>query len=605
MALFLRAQERRKDGKVHTDWSLVETRRCSDGRIVQRQGLYLGALTAAQQRSWEKTAQQFDPPAPASEALPGLATEQELQAQQAAAIAVRPDQFRIERPRQWGACRVALSLWPLLKLSEFWASRLAPSRAGTRWLHVLSTLVAYRLIDPGSEWRLHRQGDEQSARGDLLGEDFALAAKDNPYRCLDRLLRHREELFKHLQARWRAEFGAQFDVLLYDLTSPYFESDPPFPEGDKRKFGYSRDKRPDCGPGVIALIVTPEGYPLAYEVLAGNTSDKTTLKTFLGKIEKLYGKANRVWGMDRGIPTEEVIQEMQAADPKIHSLVGTPKGRLSKLETQLVKLPWQQARPSVRVKRLKQEKELYVFIESRDRLEKERAMRLRKLRELIKRLRQLQGFKTKLPRDELLGKIGQAKEQAGRVFDLLEIQWPAEGQEINAQTLTFHLRLSKYRQWYRREGRYLLRTNLTQTDPKVLWEYYLQPGMIEAAFKNLKDDLEIRPIFPQKAERIAAHIFVAYLAYCLHGTLQGKLRTVAGGLTPRAVLEKFGTMQMMDVYFPTEQPGQELLFRRYTQPEKDHQMLLQQLGWKLPEQPPPRLSSQGKLIRSSDAASGL
>lgn len=598
MALFLRAHDRRKDGKVHTYWSLVENRRCSDGRIVQRHVLYLGALTAAQQRSWEKTAQQFDPPTPASEALPGLATEQELQVQQAAAIAVRLDQFRIQRPRQWGACWVALSLWHLLKLSEFWASRLPPSREGTRWLHVLITLVAYRLIDPGSEWRLHRQWYEQSALGDLLGEDFALAAKDNLYRCLDRLLRHREELFKHLQARWQDEFGARFDVLLYDLTSTYFESDPPFPEGDKRKFGYSRDKRPDCVQVVIALLVTPEGYPLAYEVLAGNTSDKTTLKTFLGKIEKLYGQANRVWVMDRGIPTEEVIAEMQAADPKIHYLVGTPKGRLSKLEAALVSLPWQQARPSVRVKLLKQEKELYVYIESRDRLQKERAMRLRKLRELIKRLRQLQGFKTQLTRDELLVKIGQAKEQAGRVFDLLEIQIPPAGQEINAQSLTFKLRLSKYRQWYRREGRYLLRTNLTDTDPKVLWEYYLQLVVIEAAFKNLKDDLEIRPIFHQKPKRIEAHIFVAYLAYCLHVTLQGKLRTVAGGLTPRTVLEKFGTMQMMDVYFPTEQPGQELLFRRYTQPEKDHQMLLQQLGWKLPEQPPPRLSSQGKLIPS-------
>lgn len=598
MALFLRAHERRKDGKVHTYWSLVENRRCSDGRIVQRHVLYLGALTAAQQRSWEKTAQQFDPPAPAPDTLPGLASEQELQAQQAAAIAVRLDQFRIERPRLWGACWVALSLWHLLKLSEFWASRLPPSREGTRWLHVLITLVAYRLIDPGSEWRLHRQWYEQSALGDLLGEDFALAAKDNLYRCLDRLLRHREELFKHLQARWRDEFGAQFDVLLYDLTSTYFESDPPCPEGDKRKFGYSRDKRPDCVQVVIALIVTPEGYPLAYEVLAGNTSDKTTLKTFLGKIEKLYGKANRVWVMDRGIPTEEVIQEMQAADPKIHYLVGTPKGRLSKLESELVKLPWQQARPSVRVKLLKQEKELYVFIESRDRLQKERAMRLRKLRELIKRLQQLQGFKTKLTRDELLVKIGQAKEQAGRVFDLLEIELPQDGQEINAQSLTFKLRISKYRQWYRREGRYLLRTNLTDTDPKVLWEYYLQLVVIEAAFKNLKGDLEIRPIFHQKPDRIEAHIFVAYLAYCLHVTLQGKLRTVAGGLTPRTVLEKFGTMQMMDVYFPTEQPGRELLFRRYTQPEKDHQILLQQLGWRLPEQPPPRLTSQGQLIQS-------
>jgi len=597
MAIFLRGHERRKDGKTNTYWSLVENRRCAGGRVVQRHVLYLGKLTPAQELSWEKTAEQFgDSPKPGG-SLPGLATERELQSEEAAAIAVHLKQFRIERPRQWGACWVALTVWNLLKLSEFWSSRLPPSREGTCWLNVLITLVIYRLIDPGSEWRLHRQWYNQSALGDLLGEDFGLAAKDNLYRCLDRLLEHREELFNYLRQRWQDEFGAKFDVLLYDLTSTYFESDPPFPEGDKRRFGYSRDKRPDCVQVVIALIVTPDGYPLAYEVLAGNTSDKTTLKQFLEKIETLYGKANRVWVMDRGIPTEEVILEMQQADRQIRYLVGTPKGRLTRLESELVQLPWQQARPSVRVKLLPKDKELYVFVESQDRLKKERAMRLSKLRALIKRLRELQHFKKPLTRDQLLVAVGQAKEQAGRAFKLLDIQWPQEGQAaVNAQTFTFRLALDRYRLWYRREGRYLLRTNLTETDPKLLWEYYLQLVAIEAAFKNLKDDLQIRPIFHQKEERVEAHIFVAYLAYCLHVSLQAKLRQVAGGLTPRSLLEKFATMQMMDVFFPTEEPGKELLFRRYTQPEKDHQMLLAQLGWQLPEQPPPRISVKGQLL---------
>jgi len=261
-----------------------------------------------------------------------------------------------------------------------------------------------------------------------------------------------------------------------------------------------------------------------------------------------------------------------------------------------VKLPWQQARPSVRVKLLPKDKELYVFVESQDRLKKERAMRLRKLRALIKRLRELQNFKKPLTRDELLVAVGQAKEQAGRAFKLLDIQWPQQGQKVNATTFTFGLALDRYRQWYRREGRYLLRTNLTETDPKVLWEYYLQLVAIEAAFRNLKDDLQIRPIFHQKEKRIEAHIFVAYLAYCLQVSLQAKLRQVAGGLMPRTLLEKFATMQMMDVFFPTEQPGKELLFRRYTQPDKDHQILLAQLGWQLPEQPPPRISVKGQLL---------
>ncbi len=596
MSLFLRGHERRKDGKTNTYWSLVENRRCAGGRVVQRHVLYLGRLTPVQELSWQKTAEQFGQGLPPGPSLPGLATERELQSKEAAAIAVHLKQFRIERPRQWGACWVALTAWNLLKLSEFWSQRLPPSREGTRWLNVLITLVLYRLIDPGSEWRLHRQWYSQSALGDLLGEDFGLAAKDNLYRCLDRLLEHREELFQYLRGRWKDEFGARFDVLLYDLTSTYFESDPPFPEGDKRRFGYSRDKRPDCVQVVIALIVTPEGYPLAYEVLAGNTSDKTTLKQFLEKIEKLYGKANRVWVMDRGIPTEEVILEMQQADPQIGYLVGTPKGRLTRLEAELLALPWQAARPSVRVKLLPKDKELYVFVESQDRLKKERAMRLSKLRALIKRFRQLQNAKRPLSRDQLLMAVGQAKEQAGRAFKLLDIQWPQEGQEVNAQTFTFRLALDRYRLWYRREGRYLLRTNLTQTDPKQLWEYYLQLVAVEAAFKNLKDDLQIRPIFHQKEERIEAHIFVAYLAYCLHATLQAKLRQVASGLTPRSLLEKFATMQMMDVFFPTEEPAKEVVLRRYTQPEKDHQVLLAQLGWELPQQPPPRISVKGELL---------
>jgi hypothetical protein len=331
-------------------------------------------------------------------------------------------------------------------------------------------------------------------------------------------------------------------------------------------------------------------------VLAGNTSDQTTLRQFLEKIEKLYGKANRVWGRDRGLPTEEVILAMQQADPPIRYLVGTPQGRLTKLETQLVKWPWHQARPSVRVKFLPQDKERYGFVESQDRLKQERAIRLRKLRALIKRLRELPNFKKPLTRDELLGAVGQAKEQAGRPFKLWDIQWPQEGQEVNATTFTFRLALGRYRQWYRRQGRYLLRTHLPQTDPQLLWEDYLQRVAIEAAFKNRKDDLQLRPLFPQKEDRIKAHIFVAYLAYGLHVSLQAKLRQVAGGLTPRSLLEKFATMPRMDVFFPTEEPGKELLFRRYTQPEKHQQMLLAPWGWQLPDQPPPQLSVKGQLL---------
>jgi transposase len=265
------------------------------------------------------------------------------------------------------------------------------------------------------------------------------------------------------------------------------------------------------------------------------------------------------------------------------------------LESKRVELPWQQARPSARVKLLSQEKELYIFVESADRLHKERALRLRKLRDLIKRLQGLQQRK-KITRNELLLAGGQAKEQAGRAYRLLDIHWPEEVQEVTAQTFTFRLDRARYRRWQRREWRYLLRTNLTTADPKALWEYYLQPTVIEAAFKNLKGDLRIRPIFHQNEARIEAHIFVAYLAYCLHVTLQAKLRQIAGGLTPRSVLEKLSTMHMMNVHFPTEEPGKELVFRRHTQPEKEHQMILSQLGWQLPEQAPPRITQNRDLL---------
>jgi len=427
---------------------------------------------------------------------------------------------------------------------------------------------------------------------DLLGEDFSLAQKDNLYRCLDKLLEHRDGLFRHLRRRWEDLFGVQLEVLLYDLTSTYFESDPPFPEGDKRRYGHSRDKRSDCVQVVIALVVTPEGFPLAYEVMAGNTSDRTTLRGFLQRIEGLYGKAQRVWVMDRGIPTEEVLEQMRQSDPPIYYLVGTPKGRLSRYEQDLLERPWQVVREGVQVKLLPQEKELYVLAQSKDRVNKERAMRRRQLKGLVKRLKELQQME--LARDQLLLKLGAAKAQYPAAWRLVHSQVPKEGEPVNAQTFTFQLRTDKLRRVRRREGRYLLRSNLSPEDPGRLWQFYIQLTQVEAAFKDLKDDLSLRPIFHQLERRIEAHIFVAFLACCLHVSLRARLRPLAPGLTPRSVLEKFATIQMLDVHFPTTD-GRELVFCRYTQPERDHKMLLAQLGWELPLQSPPRITQQGQL----------
>jgi hypothetical protein len=372
--MFLRRIERRKNGKTHLYWSVVENRRLDDGRVVQRHVLYLGEINSSQAEAWRKAVEVFDTQAGGSRTLALFPEDRcEAAADDASVVRLRLSELRLHRPRQWGACWLAGLLWRDLQLDRFWAERLPASRKRTRWDQILHVLVTYRLIEPGSEWRLHREWFGRSAMADLLGSDFGLAEAHKLYACHDLLLAHKDALFSHLTGRWRDLFNADFDVLLYDLTSTYFEinaSD--LPEGDKRRHGYSRDKRPDCPQLVIALVVTTEGLPLAYEVLPGNTADSKTLPMFLSKIEKQYGKARRVWVMDRGVPTEAVLAEMRAGDPPVQYLVGTPKGRLNRLEKHLIEKPWRKAREGVEVKLLAQDDELYVFAQSEDRLAKER-----------------------------------------------------------------------------------------------------------------------------------------------------------------------------------------------------------------------------------------
>ena len=591
---FLHCHRRFKNGKDHCYWSIAEKVRTRRG-WVQRHLLYLGEINDSQKTAWTKVTEVFDASQqqtrelalyPADRAVPEHAADYGVQ--------VRLDEFELRRPRQWGACWVGCRLWDQLTLDEFWRERLPDSREGTCWRHVLETLTVYRLIDPGSEWRLHRQWFANSAMADLLAEDFGLAQKDHLYRCLDKVLEHRPALFEHLRRRWEDLFGAKFEVLLYDLTSTYFESAPPFPQGDKRQHGYSRDKRPDCVQVVIALVVTPEGFPLAYEVMAGNTADKTTLRGFLAKIETLYGKAERVWVMDRGIPTEEVLAEMRRSDPPVHYLVGTPKGRLSRYEKALLEQPWQAVRAGVQVKLLSQAGELYVLAQSKDRVNKERAMRRRQLKGLVQRLQELASME--LTRDQLLLKLGAAKNQYPAAWRLVAMQVPDKESKMHPPLFTFALRRDKLRQVRRREGRYLLRSNLSAQGPEKLWQFYIQLTQVEAAFKDLKDDLSLRPIFHSSEQRIEAHIFVCFLAYCLHVSLRACLRPLAPGLTARSLLEKFAAIQMLDVHFPTSD-GRELVFCRYTQPEPDHKMILAQLGWDLPPQSPPRITQKGQMLK--------
>jgi transposase len=503
------------------------------------------------------------------------------------AIGVRLSELRLERPRQWGACWLSCVLWQQLDLDSFWRPRLPPSREGTPWLQVLQTLVAYRLIDPGSEWRLHRHWFDASAMADLLSADFALAEKNTLYRCLDKLVEHKDELFKFLVQRWGELFGAKFDVLLYDLTSTYFESDVERPEADLRQYGYSRDKRGDCRQVVIALIVTPEGFPLSYEVLRGNTADSTTLGDFLDLIEQRYGRANRIWVMDRGVPTEDSLAKMRRIGASY--LVGTPKGRLNKLERSFLAEPWARVREGVDVKRLSVDGDVYVLAQSAARVDKERAMRRRRLGRYVKRLHALQG--QSLPRDQLLMKLGAAKQEAGRAANLVKLSLPEAAAGAKTSSFEFRLDRAKLRQVRRREGRYLLRTNLAGHDPAQLWTFYVQLTEVEQAFKEIKHDLAVRPIYHSSEPRIEAHIFVAFMAYCLQVSLKAQLRGLAHGITPAEVIGKFKTMQMVDVHVPTTD-GRELILSRYTQPEPDHRMLLELLQLQLPAQPPPKISAK-------------
>jgi hypothetical protein len=582
--MFLRVHKRWKNGKQHRYFSVVENCRVAGGKVTQRTVLYLGEINDSQRAAWRKTLEVFDESRRESRQLCLFPHDRPLPPEAINAVQVKLTGMQLRRPRAFGDCWLGCWLWRRLGLDRFWQRRLGEVRGGVPWEKVLQLLVVHRLIDPGSEFRLHRQWFDRSAMDELLGVDLQAAAKDRLYRCLDRLLEHKEDVFGHLRRCWRNLFNVEFDVLLYDLTSTYFEG--LCQQNPKAKHGYSRDHRPDCRQVVIALIVTPEGFPLAYEVLAGNTADHMTLGDFLAKIEARYGKARRVWVMDRGIPTEEVLAEMRQAG--IDYLVGTPRSQLNKLQEELLELPWQQVRESVRVKLLRRDGELYVLAQSQQRAQKEKAIRRRKLRKLFGGLRRLQ--KNCRSRDRLLEKLGALKHQAGRAAKLVEITVPPPPSKVTAENFHFHLKVAEFKRAERRDGAYLLRTTLGQEDPRLLWERYILLTEIEAAFRCLKSDLVIRPIYHQLGHRVEAHIFVAFLGYCLMVTLRNLLRPHAPGLTAKAVLETLATIQMVDVWLPTTD-GRWLVMPRHTHPEAEHRILLNLLRLSLPAQPPPRITA--------------
>jgi len=588
--MFLRSINRKKDGKDHRYFSIVENRRLLGGKTTQRTVLYLGEINDQQQSAWRKTLEVFDENEQRYATVSLFPDDQPIPADAVDSIQVRLSGLELRRPRVFGNCWLGCALWHQLGLNEFWRERLPEAREAVSWEKVLQLLVVNRLLDPGSEFQVHRQWLVDSAMDQLLEEDFAVAGKDRLYRCLDRVLEHKRELFVWLKQKWADLFQADFEVLLYDLTSTYFEGE--MEQNPKARRGYSRDGRPDCLQLVIALVVTTDGFPLAYEVLNGNTSERTTLRSFLDDIEKTYGKAKRTWVMDRGIPSEAMLKEMRQPERETFYLVGTPKGKINQHQKKWLDLPWQKVRDSVQVKLYQDGGELYVLAKSEGRQAKEIAIRRKRL---VRLLRKLRAMRKSLPkRDPLLLRIGAAKKEAGRAFGFVKIRLPQTGEAVTPETFSFQTDKTKLKAAEQRDGHYLLRSNLTAEDPAVLWTRYVQLTQIESVFRCLKSELSIRPIHHQLEHRADAHVLIAFLAYCLQVTLKNRLMIHASGLTPAAVFEKMATIQMVEVWIPMLD-GRWLMLPRYTQPEKDVQAMLNKLDITLPSQPPPRIKSAKSL----------
>lgn len=581
--MFLKRRVRKKDGKEHVYYSVCESLRVHGGRTIQRQVLHLGELNTTQIESWQRTIAIISEE-DGERLQRRLFTDREgtAPAQALDAIEVRLSTLRVRQPRRFGDCWAGCRLWQELGLDVFWQEQLSGVRGAEPWEKVLELLAVNRLLDPRSELYVHEKWFPQTAMDVLLDCDFAIAEKDRLYRCLDHIVAHKEALEKHLAARWKDLFGATFDIVLYDLTSTYFEGQAgAIP---KAKRGYSRDHRPDCKQLVIALVVTAEGFPLTYEIFSGNTIDVTTLKDIVTSVEAKHGAARRVWVFDRGITSEENLTWLRERGACY--LVGTPKHQLQEFEKHLPDKDWTAAAPGVEVKLCPHADDIYVLCRSEGRVEKEHAMRRRKLRacvrDLIKLKRAVAAGRLREP-DTIQQRLGGLRERHRPVCRYLSklahesgaIVWEWDREKWKASVL--------------RDGAYLLRAHWPgQHDAAELWETYIQLTEAEAAFRTLKSEIKVRPIWHWKEKRVEAHIMVAFLGYALHVCLRKLAVRRAPSLTSWQILQHLRRIVLVDVEFDTRD-GRTLTLPRIASPEKEQAALLLQLGWTLPEQPPPRI----------------
>src|SRR5712675_2235788 len=589
--MFLRPNHRGKDGKEHTYWSLVETVRTPDGPR-QKTLCYLGELNSSTQARWLTTVEVFNEQGEAQQ-LKLFPSHVEPPADDPQVARVLLNRVRLERTRQFGACYLGLELWKRLQLDRFFESTVDAHDADVPWSRIAAVLAINRLCAPGSELAIEERWYPSTALDDLLGIEEGKINDTRLYRCLDHILPQKTKLEQHLKQRYGELFGAEFDVLLYDLTSTYVEG--AAEKNPMMRRGYSRDHRPDCEQMVIALIVNSEGFPFSYETFDGNRADVSTMETVLRMVERKYGKARRIWVMDRGIVSEENLQAIRRRGGQY--LVGTPRSQMKRLEEELLKDDWTRVRPEVEVKQvaIPQGEETYILCRTAGRKEKEKAIRNRfstRMEDALNGLAKTIATGRLKDRHKMERRLGRIQARHSQVNDMYEV-----GLRDTAEGVQLIWEMKAERKDWRelREGAYMLRTNLKADTAEQMWSQYMQLTEAEASFRALKSELSIRPLFHQKEPRVKAHVMVAFLGYALWVTLKHLLKRrpaivpqpSASGVdnaqpfSPKKALALLSTLQSADIVLPTTD-GREIRLRRVTEPDAEQKSLLRQLGLSLP-----------------------
>lgn len=585
--MFLRRCERRKNGKRHTYWALVESIRTARGSR-QRTVAYLGELAGSEQNGWAQLGRKLDGQPPPARSLfdpPHYDNPADDEP-----VLVRLSGVRFERLRDFGDVWLALGLWRLLQLDRLLAKLMPIGREDVGWSDMAAILTSARFCEPASELHIEHTWYRRTALDDLLGVPVEKVNTDRLYAALDMLLPHKEAIEKHLRERLGYLFDLPCDLLLYDVTSTYFEGE--CAGNPLARRGYSRDSRPDCLQVCIGLVVTPEGIPLGYEVFAGNRHDSTTVQEIIAAMERKYGRARRVWVMDRGMVSEANLQYLRDHDGSY--IVGTPKVQLRWFEQHLTEQGWHEAQAGVEVKLVKSPdgSETFILARSVDRRQKEQAMH--------ERFRAaMEAALTKLQAAAECGRLREAGVAHQRWGRLKQQYWRvAAAYEVTIEALPHALGKARLRITWRRndrwsdwaalsEGCYLLRSNLTDMDPATLWKRYIQLTEAEWAFRITKDELRIRPIWHQKEDRVKAHILVCFLAYVLWKTLAEWMQRSGLGDAPRTLIEELANIKSGDVVLPTKsrsgEASQSVRLRCVTTPDEPQRVLLNRLGLNLPQ----------------------